>query len=699
MFLQEIRGKSKYFEFAILFVIYLLTVGYSFLLAYKRYLNFEYGKFDLGNMTQMLHNTLHGDFMVLTDQFGTNMPRWGMSHVDPIILLIIPLYLIVSSPMTLVFAQHLVILSAIFPLYWITKKYTRSSLIAFIMVIIYILYPANGYTLVWTGYHGISFVAPLLIWVFWFLNKNDYLVNTPIKLDGNINKRNLLKRIIYWTLIVFMLLGKEEIGAILFLASIFLYFRNSKLAIQTGVISLIWFVVAFFIIIPHYSHVRQESIDNFVRNAYVEDYDRSSAEEENFFFFRYSYLGDSYGKMVKTLITKLTFVYQKVVDESKKDTLLYLLGPFVFFVITGLFWVVALPDLAITFLSNEPIFNIYNHRMAFVTVSLFISQLFIFMYISKSNKLRLERKKFLFYIYAFVLLIATVYFSNLSNNPLYVSGKGFVESKIISRVFASNVTAKDFVSDYKIGDVRKSSIPNNNKECLNNVVGLVIDKNPSTYTGPDYLGDHTSMRQVNALFPARSWDAEMVVSDIFEIKTLGPLGESSWLFNKDNLNSMLKSKKFKHIYSCGRVNVFYKGNPKDYSEVVERFSSNEVYDLSSKHIKMKVGIVQVPKKIEVNYQENEPIVLELQIIGGDFNDKVTYFTFESAETSDKISFIDYLTLADENNISYIEQNSISKEHYHIVIPSNVDSGMYNVFYGVGDLLRSRELYIGSVYIR
>src|SRR3990172_8932606 len=77
------------------------------------YANFDFGKFDLGNMSQMLWNTLHGRFMYLTDYFGTNLPRWAMSHVDPILLLFLPLFAAYQHPLTLVVSQFvLVILSA-----------------------------------------------------------------------------------------------------------------------------------------------------------------------------------------------------------------------------------------------------------------------------------------------------------------------------------------------------------------------------------------------------------------------------------------------------------------------------------------------------------------------------------------------------------------------------------------------------------
>ena len=79
-----------------------------------RYNNYDMGKFDLGNMTQMAWYSLRGKFMYLTDYFGSNVPRWSMSHVDPILVLFLPFFAIVPHPLTLVFAQNLLVVLSSF---------------------------------------------------------------------------------------------------------------------------------------------------------------------------------------------------------------------------------------------------------------------------------------------------------------------------------------------------------------------------------------------------------------------------------------------------------------------------------------------------------------------------------------------------------------------------------------------------------
>ena len=247
---------------SLLIFIVFLTLIYSFVLSLKRYDNFEYGKFDLGNMSQMVWNSAHFRFMEVTDQFGTNMPRWGMSHVDPVLLVFVPIYWVYAHPMIMVFVQQLVVLSGAFAIYYLLKLKTSSSALSFLAAIAYTFYPAIGYTLIWTTYHGISFVAPILLWLAYFLEKNEFLKN-----EKGFSKKN----VIYWVALIFLLLGKEQVGVMTGLASFFIYKYNKKLAIQTAVVSFVWFFIAFFVLIPLYAPLRETSVNNFISEVGIVD--------------------------------------------------------------------------------------------------------------------------------------------------------------------------------------------------------------------------------------------------------------------------------------------------------------------------------------------------------------------------------------------------------------------------------------------
>lgn len=668
---------EKKTNIVILSLVFIVSFAYSAILANKRYVNFEYGKFDLGNMAQMVWNTSNGRFMEVTDQFGTNMPRWGMSHIDPIVAVFAPLYWVWPHPMLIVFIQQFVILSAIFPLFVLIKWKTRSVLSAYLVVFAYILYPANGFALVWTGFHGISFVAPLLVWLVYYLERNNFLVNSTWR-----------HKLIYWLFIIVMLSGKEEIGALLALGSIFLYFKNKRLATATFIVTLTWSLLCFLVFIPYYSHYRSESVNTFFERVGVSTTEAENISGQNFFINRYAYLGSSYGEIIKNAILKPNLVFEKTISEQKLEALNNLFGPMGYLVILTPIWLMSLPDLAIVLLSEEEIFDISNHRIAFVVVSIFISFVYLFALINR----KFEKFKYLnliFIILAFLIFVLNLYFSNITNNPLYVSGKSFIESKLISKVMGqTNV----------VGQQRNGKVPRNDDICLERMVKTIEERNPEIYTGPDYLGAHSSLRRVNALFPSRFWDANLIIADVFETKSLGAFGDSGWIFNKEGLRRLMAMNRVEHLYSCGKVSVFIEGKNLDSAVFVNdnEISQYETIPVATKKITMDFKLIELPKTFSKS--NPSPFTTAAKRVNGTFKDKVTYWVFEEEGNSDNtLTFVDYASIAYPQSLDKAQENQYVKETFYPRL-GVLAEGRYKVYWGVGDLLDASEIYVGSVAV-
>ena len=680
--------KFKRYNFIILLIVFFASLLYSFTLANKRYVNFEYGKFDLGNMAQIVWNTSQGNFMEVTDQFGTNMPRWGMSHVDPILALLAPIYWVYPHPMAIVLVQQILILSAIFPLFWFVSKKV-DSLTAYFVSATYLLYPAVGFTLVWTGFHGISFVAPLLIWLVWFLDKYNFLQN-----------QNRSKHVIYWLLIILMLMGKEEIGAILALGSIFLYFKNKKLAIWTFLISILWFAISFFVIIPAYSDLRDESVQNFVEKTSVNDVNSESVSGGNFFLNRYDYLGDSYSEMIATFFTKPRVVFEVAFEKEKLNSLNNLIGPLGYITAIIPVWLISLPDLAIALLSKDEIFDISNHRIAFMISALFVSYIYFLLLL----KHKLQNKfKFGPLLFSILILGTTIYFSEKTRNPIYISGKSLIENKILYKVSAqeyTNIQTDAKSNQNELGYLRNAQVPRNSIECLNSMADIIDSVDPEIYTGPDYLGAHASLRKVNALFPARFWDADLVIADVFETKTIGPLESSGWIFNKKGLRIMNEMSIYRHYYSCGKISAFVTGNSIDEAfigsdDLADQYTT---YSLIMGNTEFKVTPINIPE--EINREDPGQIKLAVSREKGSFHDKMAFWTFENAEDEDvHFSFVDYLAIASSQGINNTSLHQYSVEMYTPILPNELPSGNYYIYYGAGDLLSAVEVYVGDIKVK
>lgn len=664
----------------LLSIIVILTLVYSFALSLKRYNNYEYGKFDLGNMSQMVWNSGHGRFMEVTDQFGTNMPRWGMSHVDPILLVFVPIYWVYDHPMIMVFIQQIFVLSAAFALYRLVNLKTNSSVAAFLAGLIYTFYPAIGYTLIWTTYHGISFVAPILIWVVYLLEKNKFVLT-----------KNSL--IIYWLALVVIILGKEQIGLMTALCALFLYKRNKKLAIQTFIVSMVWFIFAFFILIPAYAPAREISVNNFINEVGITNAEPEEVQGDNFFLVRYSHLGDSYGEMLRNLFLKPRVLYKAFAVNL--NVLNDLFGPLGYIVIASPFWLISLPDVAISMLSNEQIFGIDNHRIGFIISALFISYVYLLVWIQNRYKFKAVLA------FSAICLISTIYFSYKSSNPLFISATSFVNEKIVKKIFAQK--DNDIKDETKeIGSTYKGIVPRNDKTCLDYVVKTIYDKNPNIYTGPDYLGAHTSHRYVNALFPGRISDADMIVADLFDEKAIDRVGADAWFTNKSALEKIVISD-YKHLFSCGMLNVFEKkleGQIRDAYFSADRgvkINRQNIYPIETSKIGAQLAIINLPSEAKLM----EPVNFEIGLnkIKGGFSDSVTYWKFKSKDTT--YSFIDYMTSANSESIDSTENNASHSGEYFIenisiTFPDYLKSGDYEIYYGIGDLVRANEVYLGNI---
>jgi uncharacterized membrane protein len=177
--------------------------------------NFDFGKFDQGNMTQMVWNTLHGRVLYLTDYFGSNVPRWSMSHVDPILLLFVPIFAIFQHPMTIAYAQLVLIVLSAFIVYVIAYQELKSKWASCAFAIAYLLYPAMGFINSSIGFHGVTAAVPFFLGAFCIFEK--------MYKEGFTSKGIVSLSI----LLIITMSGKEQVPLYIFMWGLFiLVFRN-----------------------------------------------------------------------------------------------------------------------------------------------------------------------------------------------------------------------------------------------------------------------------------------------------------------------------------------------------------------------------------------------------------------------------------------------------------------------------------------
>src|SRR5207248_476255 len=203
---------------------------------------------DMGNMEQALWNTAHGQPFA----FNNLRIKWGLEatgtttrlsfHVEPILLLVAIPYLIVSSPVTLMVIQALVVSSVVFPAAWLARRYLQSRLAQVVFPLAYLLAPPLEAATLYE-FHAVTLAAALLLWALYFA-------------DGARYGRFALFAILAAA-------TKEEIGLVVAMLGLWSWWRHrhradairpSTIGLTTAILGLGWSLFCVIVVMRHFSH-------------------------------------------------------------------------------------------------------------------------------------------------------------------------------------------------------------------------------------------------------------------------------------------------------------------------------------------------------------------------------------------------------------------------------------------------------------
>lgn len=134
---------------------------------------FETGRFDVGNLAQVVWSTANGRFLEITDVNGDQISRLG-AHFDPIVVLLVPLWWIWPSPELLLVVQAVAVALGAVPVYLLARKHLGSELAGLVFGVVYLLYPPTQWLVV-DDFHPVAFATPLLLAAIWFLDEDRLL--------------------------------------------------------------------------------------------------------------------------------------------------------------------------------------------------------------------------------------------------------------------------------------------------------------------------------------------------------------------------------------------------------------------------------------------------------------------------------------------------------------------------------------------
>lgn len=687
---------KKHFLLIILSLFALLVFASMVKINLFRYNNYDMGKFDLGNMTQMAWYSLRGKFMYLTDYFGSNVPRWSMSHVDPILVLFLPFFALIPHPLTLVFAQNLLVVLSSFLLYFLTLLKAKNKFLAFFISLAYLSYPALGFLLAWTGYHG---VTPAIFFFLLFIYVYEKYKSENLEL-------NLKRSLILIGIAAVCMSGKEQIPLYFIMTSIYIFLSASgsyrKFAVSLFSISLVWFVMCFFVIIPYFASYRIDSFENFVNELNLSTEEIPNIYSSNYFLSRYSEFGDSYSEIIVTMITNPIMTASIFLSGDKLDNLYLTFGPVMFLsFLHPLIILIAFPDLLINYSTTQGgigTSEIYNHRISMIVPVVFIGIIYgLSFFINFFKKITSKNINIVFSIIGGLIFLNSMYFSYYvgEKNPIF----SWIVEAVNKRVFAKTIDLED-ISNLKVGNVyRISPLENNDREC----VSKIIDRMPPmvSISGPDFMGAHLAQRETYAIFPANLNHSDYLIVDVFSKKLLRIL-ELDYSLNKDFLSTVLNNPNYETDFVCANFLVFKK--------------------VSENAAPQSLNILPVQKISDYNEKFSYPIFNGLTIVDSSFPTEASHnsyldlmFTYTRKESKNLSGFVIFTSLVHKDtgevfqfvnyptfvysDITSLADKDYLQEKFKVKLPNYLENGNYHLFVGIDNEINTRSVYLGDIDIK
>ena len=124
-------------------------------------------------MVQAIWSTRHGHFLQFTTLSGHERDRLGF-HVDPFLLVFVPLFWIWSNPLLLPIVQVLAVASGALPVFWLARKHLGSPRAGAHFAFVYLLYPATQFSAFTSAdsFHSVVLAVPLILYAVWFADED-----------------------------------------------------------------------------------------------------------------------------------------------------------------------------------------------------------------------------------------------------------------------------------------------------------------------------------------------------------------------------------------------------------------------------------------------------------------------------------------------------------------------------------------------
>ena len=311
-------------------------------LSILRHLSFNSDGYDLSIFDQVVWNSLHGH--LFETSILPDITLLLSQRFSPILLALVPLYALWSSPIVLMVVQTLGIAVAAFPIYWFARSRVGHAL-ALTVAGAYFLSPAlQGVNLF--EFHEIALAIPLFSFATFFLLRRTY---APMLVCLGLT-----------------LLVKEDMAFVVIAFGLYLLLiqRKTRLGLGVSLFAMVWAVLLLQYVIPYFNGAPLGTGNYYYFGAGI-------AAGRG----RYDYLGRTLYQVIETVITQPGLVLQHLFVPLKFDYVAALLIPLALLPLLGAeVAMLALPTLGISLLSDyAPQFSIDYHYSASLLPFLFFA--------------------------------------------------------------------------------------------------------------------------------------------------------------------------------------------------------------------------------------------------------------------------------------------------------------------------------------
>ena len=212
------------------------------LISVLRYYTYSSPNYDFGLFCNMFYNMKETGKAVSTSERDKLLSHFAV-HISPIFYILLPFYLVFPSPVTLAVAQPLIVFSSVIPLYLLAKHLKLSKNTVTFFTVAFALYTPM-ITGCFYDLHENCFLTPLLLWMFYFFEKD--------------------KKIPMFISMLLVLSVKEDafVYILFFAAFIFVSRKKYITGSSMAVLALLYFLLATAILTKYGEGIMSDRYDN-----------------------------------------------------------------------------------------------------------------------------------------------------------------------------------------------------------------------------------------------------------------------------------------------------------------------------------------------------------------------------------------------------------------------------------------------------